>query len=132
MPVPQTSIAQVTSEATRELGKPLDAEMGLDIASILSKHKNKNFVQRILNPSRFPTLDFGGGRAATHLMATSEVDGKHIVYPTVIFDEKLGQLKQLDDKAAIDHAMKTGEFIEFDNPVDALTFSTDYKKFFGK
>lgn len=97
------------------------------IQSILEDNKDKNFVKRILDPDKFPTLDLGDGQHATHLMAWGETDGKNIVYPTVIQGED-GKLKQLGDDEAFDYALKSGEFIEFKTPKEADEFSKNYKK----
>lgn len=91
------------------------------------RNSDKEFVQRILSPSEYPTLDNGDGSYSTHSMAWSDIDDGHIVYPTVVF--KKGKLVRLDDDAAVDHALKTGKYIKFAKPEDADAFSQDYKKF---
>lgn len=93
---------------------------------ILLKNKDKNFVQRALNPTDYPSIKLPDGDNATHKMAYAEVDGKYIVYPTIIQDDK-GDLKELDGDKAIDHALKNGEYISFDNEKDAGWFSENYK-----
>lgn len=115
------------------------------IAKILAKNENKNFVKRIMNPKVYPVLRNANGTVSTHSMATAEVDGKHIAYPTVIQDTKTGRLKRMrgyEEKGemykesagnnAVDHALQTGEYIEFDKPDDANWFATNYKKIWGK
>ena len=92
---------------------------------ILMDHKEKNFVDRILNKHKYPSVDLGDGNIATHKMAWSTVDGKNIVYPTIIWDGKA--LKELDDESALDHALKTGEFIDFNDQKSADWFSKRYK-----
>ncbi len=58
------------------------------INKILQENKHLNFVQRILSPQNYPTLDLGNGNYATHKMAYSDVGGLSVAYPTVIHDEK--------------------------------------------
>jgi hypothetical protein len=91
---------------------------------ILMQHSDKSFVQRILNPSAFPTLDIGNGQYATHKMAWTEANGKYYVHPTVLWDGK--SLKDYG-KDAFKHVMKTGNYIEFNSPEEADWFSTKYK-----
>lgn len=102
------------------------------VMGILSPHADKNFVRRILKRDLYPTLDLGNGTHATHRMASAEVDGKHVVYPTVIFDQEMRQLRQLDRDAAIDYAMQSGEFIEMPSADEADWLSRNYKKVWGE
>lgn len=96
--------------------------------SILSQNANKNFVQRILNPEGKPTLDVGGGNFATHRMAWTTVDGKPIVYPTVIQNPQTGKLQELPMRGAIQHALKNNEYIPMQSGNDAEWLSSNYKK----
>ena len=97
------------------------------IQDILLKNSRMNFVKRIISPDVYPRLDLGGGNYATHKMSYSEIDGKHIVYPTVVFDEKSKGLIQLKANDAVNHALDKGEYIPFDTPEDADWFSKNYK-----
>lgn len=96
----------------------------------LNANKDKSFVQRILQPSQYPTLDVGGGSYATHRMAWTEADGKYYVYPTVLLEQS-GQLKDYGPDAAWNHVRTTGNYIPFDNADDAEWFSTRYKAAWG-
>lgn len=94
------------------------------------------FEQRVLYPSRYPVLA-GKDGAMTHRMATAETqlekDGPSVpvAYPTVVWDGK--KLKQLNDDQAFQHAMKTGEFRQFETPEQAGLYAEGYyKKFWGK
>lgn len=98
------------------------------IMGILNQNSDKNFVQRILKPEGKPTLDLGKGNFATHKMAWSTVDGKPIVYPTVVQDKNTGKLKELSSKDAVQHALKNNEFIPMKDGKDAEWFSSNYKK----
>ena len=100
------------------------------IKSILDKNKDKSFVQRILQPDKFPKLDLGDGNYATHKMSWGESGGKYIVFPTVLYGE--GKLQEFKPDEAFGHAMNTGNYIEFDNPEEADWFSKNYKKVWEK
>ncbi len=104
-----------------------------DLWQILLAHKDKQFVQRIINPGSYPTLDLGDGKMATHQMEWGEVDtpdGKrYVVYPRVSMQGR--KLVDLGDKAWA-YAMKNKDFIEFDSPAKAAWFSRKYKMVWGK
>jgi len=99
-----------------------------DVMRILQANANKSFVKRILNKDAYPTLDLDNGYSATHKMAWGETDTptgkKYVVYPTVLYDGK--QLVDYGNKA-FDAVMKTGNYIEFDDPKQADWFSRRYK-----
>jgi hypothetical protein len=99
-----------------------------DVMGILNTNKNKSFVDRILNPRKYPSLDRGGGEKATHRMAWGEADGKYMAFPTVLWDGK-----QLVDygNGAWPIAQKSGNYIEFDTPEEADWFSQRYKLAWG-
>lgn len=103
-----------------------------DIMKILMNNSNKSFVKRILNPEQYPTLDLGNGQIATHKMAwgETEIDNKnrYIVFPTVLYTGK--KLVDYGDKA-FNEVMKTGNYIEFDDPQTADWFSRRYKIIWG-
>jgi hypothetical protein len=100
------------------------------VMQILKANEKKSFVQRILDRNKYPTLDLGNGQVATHMMSTVEQDGKHYVFPTVLYDGK--QLKQYDWRSAFDQVIKTGNYIEFDDPQEAEWFSRRYKAAWGE
>ena len=99
-----------------------------DVMRILMENSSKPFVQRILNPGAYPTLDLGGGNYATHKMSWSSIDTpngrRYFVHPTVLHEG--GKLLDYGDKA-FDRVMKTGDYIEFDDPSQAHWFSKKYK-----
>lgn len=99
------------------------------LMQILKTNASKSFVQRILRPDEFPTLDVGNGSHATHRMAWGESGGKYVVYPTVLMTE--GNKLQDYGNNAWSHAAKSGNFIEFDNAKDAEWFSSRYKGAWG-
>lgn len=96
----------------------------------LMANKDKSFVQRILNPSQYPTLDMGDGNYATHRMAWTEAGGKYYVYPTVLLQDN-GQLKDYGPDEAWNHVTKSGNYIEMPSADDAEWFSTRYKAAWG-
>ena len=109
---------QVTPEEYQQLMATLKANAG------------KSFVQRILRPDDFPTLDLGNGSHATHRMAWGELGpGKYVVYPTVLMQEG-GKLHDYGN-AAWEHAQRSGNYIEFDSPAKADWFSRMYKGAWG-
>lgn len=106
----------------------LDYDSKAMVNDILHRNKDKNFVRRILDPQAYPTLDNKDGSHSSHSMAWSDSpDGKYIVYPTVVYDEQTKKLRRLGDKQAYEHAVSTGEMIEFDTPDEADWFSKKYK-----
>jgi hypothetical protein len=99
------------------------------------------FEQRILRPSAYPVLDYrnrkGEGEIATHRMMNAEVgiDGVNtpIAYPSVVYDEKLKRLRELNADQAFEHAMKTGEFRKFQTPFEAESYAEGlYKRHWGQ
>lgn len=99
------------------------------LMGILQNNSNKSFVQRILSPQNYQPLDMGNGLYATHRMAWGQLGDKFVVYPTVLAGEG-GKLQDYGDKAW-PHVMKSGNFIEFDNPDEASWFSQNYKGAWG-
>ncbi len=93
------------------------------VIEVLNENKDKNFVQRILDPTTVTPLDRGGGVSSTHSMEWGEADGKYYVYPTVV--EKDGKLVDISDKDPLKYALDNNEYIEFDNPEAAEAFSND-------
>jgi len=105
------------------------------LINILNKHKDKNFVQRIMKPDAEmnPLLDeyAGPGTHGTHLMSSGELpNGKGFAYPEIIQTQG-GNLQRLGRREAMDYAVKTGEYIEFDTPQEAEWFGKNYKKVWG-
>lgn len=102
---------------------------------LLGQHKDKDFVKRILGykgRDKSPVLDLSNieegkyGTYGTHLMSGSTVDGKTMAYPRIINTGK--GLKLLSEQEALQHAMKTGEYIPFQSIDDVNWFGQNYKK----
>lgn len=93
---------------------------------IYHKNKDKNFVQRILNPDKFPVMENPDGTTSSHQMASWEMDGKGIVAPTIFYDENTGKLFKPEDP--LQEAMKRGEYIQFNDPQEAERFAANEYK----
>ena len=104
------------------------------LQSIVGQHQDKNFVQRISNPSIFPNLDLGDGQVGTHLMSwgTMGKEKTPIVFPTIQQHPTTGQLEQLDMDTAFERAVKSGEYIPFKSEHEADLFSREYKQLWNK
>ena len=97
-------------------------EIKEEIAQELKDNLHLNFVKRILDPKL--TIEIEKGRPSTHMMASAEVDGKEIVYPTIV-EREPGKLTQLSEDEAIRYALKTGEYIEFKNAEEITNAVSD-------
>ena len=95
------------------------------IGWILEQNRDKDFVQRIMNPKESPSLDLGDGHTATHKMAWEQHNGKYYAFPTI---QRQGKGLVDKGKNAFFDAMSNGEHIEFNTPGDAEWFSKNYKK----
>lgn len=85
----------------------------------------KNFVQRMYNPEK--SIANPDGSFSTHKMASAEVDGKHIAFPTIV--EKNGKLVELPVNEAIDYALANNEYAQFGAAKDAEWWASGgYKK----
>ena len=112
------------------------AEGGLvkrDYSQILAENADKPFVDRILNPGNYPLPERqrdeeGQTYYETHRMSYSEGDdGKFYVYPTVYQAEDGTYHKSTNPDEAYDRAMKSGDYIQFDDERAAEDFSVNYK-----
>jgi len=100
------------------------------VMGALTKNKDKSFVKRVLDPDAYPVIENDDGSHSTHKMAYSEVNGKYVVYPTILYNGK--ELKEYKPNEALDHVMKTGNYIEFDTEKEADWFSQKYKAIWNK
>ena len=97
-----------------------------EVDSILYANKNKNFVNRYINPSIFPIIQNPDGGYSSELMQSSD----NFAYPTIIQDPKTGTLTNFNNipyrqKAAYDYAMKNNEAIRFPNEQLAEWFANN-------
>jgi len=97
------------------------------ISKILNENKEKNFVNRIINPNIFPVLPNSDGTVSTHSMMDAEIDGKHVVFPSVqqVSD---GRLFRFNEEQALQRALELNEFIEFSSAKEASWFAKNYKQ----
>jgi hypothetical protein len=91
-------------------------------------HDHLNFVQRYLKPSQFPQIKNDDGTYSTHRMSSAD----NIVFPEIVQLED-GTLKHFKNwREAYDHAMKTGEYIQFKTNEEADRFAKSYKERWGE
>jgi hypothetical protein len=107
-----------------------DDQLNAWVDQLLKKNTKLNFVDRIVRPDLYPTLEDGEGGMKTHLMSWGTMGDKKtpIVYPSVIFDPETQKLQELDPDAAYEHAIKTKEYLPFPNEQAADLFSREYKR----
>lgn len=92
---------------------------------VLEENKDKEFVDRIANPQKYPTptLTDNQGRKQTHLMSADlDENNNWIVYPQIILENDKYK------KVNMQEAIASGNSINFgDNKDLALDFSQNYK-----
>ena len=96
------------------------------VFEILEANSDKNFVERIFSPEKSPSIINEDGSASTHRMATSEAEGVHYVYPTIIMHED-GYLRENSEDTAFDEAVSRGEAIGFKTAKEAEWFEKHWK-----
>jgi hypothetical protein len=96
------------------------------VRRLLTPHSKLNFVQRILQPGGLKLKQ--GEEDVTHKMAWATVDGRNVVFPTVV--QQGDKLVDLGD-GALDYALKTGEFIALPDGRSAEWLSRRYKALWG-
>ena len=113
---------------------PNQAEMA--IMNILQNNMEKNFIQRLFLPKLFPRLDrpdLGPGKYSSHIMSSAQVGDKHIAFPQVVYDSKTQKLNWIKDwRKAVDHALRTNEYISFNSKEEADWFGKNYKSAFSQ
>lgn len=134
-------IAPPSVNALRQVKPDNDRERA---AAIMEKHKDKDFVQRILDPKSSPYISseqdsrLKKGDVASHQMswgqnAPDDVATEFYVYPEIVRDQgNLHWFKEGEPygkyKNAGHYAEVTGERITFDNKEDAEWLSKNYKR----
>lgn len=78
------------------------------MSKVLSqRNRNLNWVDRGLNPDKYPVIENEDGTISTHRLAYSTGDnGEAYVYPTIIQNDK-GELEELDSDSAWEYAKRT-------------------------
>jgi hypothetical protein len=121
----------------KEMAAQREGQMVKDqMLAIMGKNADKNFVQRILNPTTYAGIEIPNAKGApqgtvsTHLMMSGEIDGgKGVVYPSIFYNAETNSLYQPDDPYK--EAKARGEIITFLKPEDAQFFAKNYKKAWG-
>lgn len=124
-------------EPSRDLVDVPDHLRGIQQGPEIPLDSALQFEQRVLYPSRYPVLETPEEGLATHKMAWGDVNLRKgeppvsVAFPTVVYDGST--LKALDNRAAFEHAIKTGEFREFADPSQAELYAEGfYKKAWGR
>ena len=60
---------------------------------------------------------------------STDEKGQGVVFPLVIFDKDLKQLRELNPENAYKQAMRSGEYLLFDNEKEADWFTKSYKQY---
>jgi|TARA_R100001244_G_scaffold6152_1_gene7128 hypothetical protein len=106
-----------------------------EVTSTLQANKDKNFVERILKPDKYKPYPIGEDNLPyTHRMATfGALDDSTpgLLVPMVVWSEEGGYHKFDNDRDAYDHAMETGEYIEFENHTEADMFQRSWKQYWA-
>jgi hypothetical protein len=97
------------------------------LLTVINKHRDRDFVQRLVTPDSSPILELGNGQIGTHMMASSD----NIVYPNIVRMPGQNNLKLLSPDDAYRYARESGEFIPFETPEQAEWFGKNYKKIYG-
>ena len=85
---------------------------------------NQAWIKRALNPET-PTKE----AMETIKSANAELDGMHIVFPTIRMMG--GKLIQLDNDTALEIAKQKKDYVAFDSADEALNFSKSLSKAIG-
>ena len=95
-----------------------------------NKKQTPEFVDRIMNPEKYPYIENDDGSISTHRMA-AEVDenGNWFVFPTIV-QLPSGDLKQFEDPLmAMQYNFRTGNFLPMKSKKEALEYAKGgYKK----
>lgn len=66
---------------------------------------------------------------STHKMASAEVDGKYIAYPTIVQKKGESNLTQLSDAEALEYALQNNEYLSFPTQYKAQAYAEgEYKR----
>lgn len=101
------------------------------IFGVLNAHRDKDFVKRMLFKDKSPVMYDLDGREVTHLMSGQTDDKGVHWYPTVVRKKGEKKLTTLSEDEAYDYAMKTGEYITFENMDDFNFVAGNYKAIWG-
>jgi hypothetical protein len=117
-----SDFSALAQQYASELGPKRTAE----IIGTLRANQGKDFVNRILWPDKYPVQQNEDGSYSTHRMASAEVGGKNIVFPTLFYNRDQNQLYEAPDP--VKEAMTRGDYIEFKSPEEADAFASNHYK----
>ena len=103
-----------------------------EVSSILEANKDKNFVERILDPEKYKPYPTEKDIPYTHRMSTfGALDDSTpgFLVPMVVWTPEKGYHKFDNGDDAYNYAMETGEFIEFENHSEAAKFEKSWKQY---
>ena len=95
----------------------------------MAKKEQPEFIDRILNPKKYPYITNKDGSISTHEMAAEvDEDGNWFVFPTIQYDGKnLRRFKS--NKEAMANALKTNNFLSMPSKKQAIDYAKGgYKK----
>ncbi len=119
----ETAVMAGAPEAALVRASQPEKPIVLEPQDILTANKHLNFVQRIINTEKSPIIQNPDGSISTHKMASAELDGKYIAYPTIIQESLIKPLKELSPNEAYDYAVKSKQYIEFPTQSKAMDFA---------
>ena len=103
------------------------------VTSVLEDNKNKNFVDRILNPEKYKPYPVGEDKLPySHRMVTfGALDDSTpgMVLPMVVWDPEKGYHKFENPQEALEYAVEKGEYIRFRNHTEATKFENSWKQY---
>ena len=102
---------------------PSNRNLRRSFGEVTDANKHVDWIARIMEGNDLSIKEPDGG-IATHKLAYAEVDGSYVVFPTIIKEGK--KLVEKDVDSALDHALKTGNFVEFNSESDAKYYSSLY------
>ena len=89
----------------------------------MAKESKPEFLDRILNPEKYPYIKNKDGSVSTHRMAAeTDENGNWYVFPTIQFNgKKLTRFKT--NQKAMKNAMLTGNFLPMASKKEALNYA---------
>jgi len=94
------------------------------------KKQGPEFIERIMNPDKYPYIKNEDGSISTHRMAAEvDEDGNWFVFPTIV-QLPSGKLKQFEDQyQAMAYNLRTGNYLPMSSKDEALKYAKGgYKK----
>lgn len=84
--------------------------------------KDLNFLKRIYSPSKFPYITNKDGSTDTHLMSYAKDNDMFLAFPRII-QKNSGSLEKLGLAQALQHALLTKEFLNFNSEDEAKEYA---------